>query len=385
MKNILILHRYPPKEVTGTNASYLEFLRQLSHEFRVYCLNYRDKDEGGNPEIDGVEFLKVPLSFNRGSNFDKAFKTYLWIFLVPFYVRKINKKYSLDLIYCDDSVPYYGFFTKLLNPSLKVVIRLGDLQSGYSWADRNLFIFRLTLVLETLMWKKVDGLIAISEPFRKFIIRQGIKEEKVKVVKESINLERIPAVNRVSQINDRRKIMFHGAVVRCKGLETLLEAWNIFHQKFPEAELVIAGGGSQIGPLKHLANKLKLTGIEFTGWYDNNDFPRLMKDVRMAVVMRSHNMANNFVVTTCLLENWAYKKPAIVPDLASFREVIHDGENGIYFKPGDSRDLADKMEFLYQHDEIYGKLAHNGWQTADKTFNHQKIATDMVKALKSYL
>lgn len=383
MQKILVLHRYPPYEVTGTNASYLEFLKKLASEFNVYCLSYKSSSKVQDPSINGVEFFKLPYKFNRSNNFDKTIKTYLWIVLVPFYIRKLNRKLHLDLIYCDDSVPYYGFLTKIINPKIKVVIRLGDLQTGYMWADRNLFIFRLALIIESLMWKKVDGLVAISESFKKFLVRQGINENKIKVVKESINLEK--NAQDISLVKDSGKIMFHGALVKCKGLETLLKAWKIFSEKHPNTKLIIAGGGPQEATLRHMANKLKLNNVDFKGWYDHQDLEILMREVQMAIVMRSPNMANNFVVTTCLLENWAYKKPVIVPNLASFREVVEENTNGLFFKPGDNKDLAEKMDHLYKNAETYDKLTQNGLETAEKIFSHRKIANDMVTALKSYL
>jgi glycosyltransferase involved in cell wall biosynthesis len=383
MKKILVLHRYPPRQVVGTNASFLEFLEELvRQDFEVFYLTYRE-NERFPKDIEGVKFVRLPFRFNRGNSFDKIFKTYLWMLLAPIYVRFLQNKHKLDLVYCDDSVPYYGYFAKLLSPRSKVVIRLGDLQSGYKWAEDNPEFFEKALKWETKMWKKLNGVITISEPFKDFIIKRGVKEDKINVVKESINLKNTDFSD--IHVPKTGKFMFHGSMAKCKGLETLLEAFKIFHNKYPETELIVAGGGEVEEEIQNYAQEIGIENTTFTGWYDHAKLARLMKDIQISIVMRSANMANDFVVTTCLLENWAYKKPVIVPNLAAFREVIEDEVNGVFFEPGNEKDLAKKMEKLYTDDGSYEKLVKNGLKTANEVFNQNKIAKDMVSALKSYL
>jgi glycosyltransferase involved in cell wall biosynthesis len=109
-----------------------------------------------------------------------------------------------------------------------------------------------------------------------------------------------------------------------------------------------------------------------------------MRDVQIGVITRSKNLANNFVVSAGMLEYWAYKKPVIVPDLEAFKEVIEDGSNGVFYKAENAEDLADKLESLYKSSESYNKMAMKGLRTANKLFNHKKIALDMVKSLESF-
>lgn len=390
MKKILVLHRYPPKQVIGTNASFIEFLKKLLQEgFKVYYLTYKEKDieqDGGLENIvenKNFKFVRLPFYFNRGDNFDKKLKTYLWLFLAPLYVRKLQNKHKLDLVYCDDSVPYYGFFSKLVSPKSKIIIRLGDLQSGYAWADENPTLFKLALKIEKFMWKKMDGIVAISDTFKQFLIRQEVDERKVRVVKESINLDQVNFSEVKVPITG--KIMFHGSLVKCKGLKTLLDAFKIFQQKYPKAKLVIAGGGEEESKLVKYVKEQGLGNIEFTGWYDHKTLEKVMKDVQISVVMRSGNIANNFVVTTCLLESWAYKKPVLVPRLSSFQEVIKDWENGVFFEPGNAEDLAEKMGELYKNEDRYKDMAVAGLKSAKETFNHKKIAEDMANVIKYFL
>ncbi len=383
MFKIAVLHRYPIAQVLGTNASFLEFIKELTNKGnKVLYVTYKDTHD--RPIIKNLEYVELPFYFNRGNNFDKVFKTYLWIFLAPIYVFILQIKNSLDLVYCDDSVPYYGFISKLISPWSKVVIRLGDLQSGYLFADSHPKIFRLAIILEKMMWRHVDGLVAISKPFKDYIVGRGIDENKISIVEESINLSKIEtAKNSIS--NQVFTLLFHGALLKCKGLEVLLKAKSILDKKFPgKFKLIIAGGGSQEDELKRLVKSLNLRDVFFTGWYDHKKLTDIMKDVDISIVMRSTNMANNFVVTTCLLENWAFLKPVIAPNLQSFKRVINSGVNGVLFEAGNPNDLAEKIYEVSNNDLRNQAMAQVGYKTALEKFDHKFIAHKMVSVLLKY-
>lgn len=382
-KKLAILHRYPPAQVVGTNASFVEFLKALSERgYTTFYLTYKGKGE--KPVIKNLTYVELPFYFNRGNNFDKILKTYLWILLAPFYVLYLQNKYNLDIVYCDDSVPYYGFLAKLLSPKSKVVIRLGDLQTGYSLADKHKNLFKLALSVEVFMWNKLDGLIAISDPFRKFIVNQGVNKKKVKVVEESINLDDTDGYKKI--LNRKNFVIsFHGSLVKCKGTEVLLRAFRNFSKTYENSKLIIAGSGGEDQFLKKLASDLNIKNVEFVGWFNHEKLKEIFGGVDVSVVMRSPNMANNFVVTTCLLESWKFKKPVIAPNLESFKGVIKDKFNGILFKVGDENDLKNKIMYLYKNKSVWKKLGDNGFNTAKKLFDYKMIGNKMVDSLESYL
>jgi glycosyltransferase involved in cell wall biosynthesis len=148
--------------------------------------------------------------------------------------------------------------------------------------------------------------------------------------------------------------------------------------------LIIAGGGEEEASLKTLTISLNLKNVEFTGWYDHRKLEEIMRVVDLSVVMRSPNMANNFVVTTCLLENWAFKKPVLAPNLEAFKNVI-DGTNGVLFNVGEPSDLAEKIYTLSQSKSKINQLKKNGYETAQRLFDHRYIAKKMANTLLKYI
>lgn len=380
---ILILHRYPPQQITGTNACFLLFLEEIAKNgYKIFYLTFKEKPRSASPPK--INLVNLPFYFYRGSRFDKTIKTYLWILIVPFYVFYFKKKYNIDIIYCDDSVPFYSFFCKLLNPRSKIIIRLGDLQTSYLLEDNHPILFKIIFKIELFMWSKMQGIIAISDSFKNFIIRSGLNPKTISVVEENVNLEKDQTLP--PKFHSPKKVVFgfHGTLEKCKGLKTLLRAFQKVNEQYPHTRLIIAGGGSEEKKLKSLMRKQSIKNVSFTGWYDHNSLKTVMNSFDIGVVMRNKNLANDFILTTCLLENWKYRKPVLVPDLQTFKLNIRDRKNGIFYKTGDENDLAKKMIFLIQNQRKWKGLGELGFQTAQKKFSHRKIARKMVKTLLSY-
>ena len=70
-----------------------------------------------------------------------------------------------------------------------------------------------------------------------------------------------------------------------------------------------------------------------------------------------------------------YEKPIIASNLESFREYIHDGENGFLMQPASIEDLSRIIKHIVlHHDEIYPAL-HNGMKKVKEEFNEENIAS----------
>lgn len=381
--SIAVLHRYPPSQVVGTNASFLNFLTNLINaKHQVFYLTFKDKKTKNQKLIKDLKYVYLPFKFSRGNNFDKKVKTWLWILLSPLYVKYMQIRFGVNMVYCDDSVPLYSFLIKTICHKLKVVIRLGDLQTAYLLADSHPHLFKLSQVFESWTWKKFDGIVAISVAFRDYIIKVGVSPKKVKVVEESINL-----LHKAGVVNNNGgdvQILFHGSLARCKGVKTLIIAFSIVQKRFQNLKLVIAGGGDDSRDLKNLVRSKGIKNVFFTGWYSHNELDSIMNNTDIGVVMRNSNLGNNFVVTTCLLENWKYQIPSLVPRLKSFEKVVINNKNGIFFNPEDEQDLALKITDLIRQKSTWKSLGREGLKTAKISFNHQLIARKMVMALESF-
>ena len=177
--------------------------------------------------------------------------------------------------------------------------------------------------------------------------------------------------------------MFHGSMATCKGLDTLLDAFKIVRSKSSKYKLIIAGAGEESKRIAKRVTSEQIKGVIFTGWYDHQKLEEIMKKTDISIVMRSGNFANNFIVTTCLLENWCYMKPVLVPNLASFKQNVKKSVSGIFFEPDNPSSLDKKMFYLADNPNIWSTLGKNGQKKANQKFNHKKIAIKLSKIISN--
>jgi len=65
-------------------------------------------------------------------------------------------------------------------------------------------------------------------------------------------------------------------------------------------------------------------------------------------------------MSNALLEAMALKKNCIVSNITQNEELIKDGFNGLTFEKGNENQLANKIEMLFNNQELnYGHVAYN--------------------------
>ena len=265
-KKIALLHRYPKDEIKPTNAAFPYLVKK------------------------GLDVLTFK-SFNRISNFRKHFKSILWIFWAPCLV--IGKKY--DVIYCDDSYPFYPALVKLVSPRSRVVIRLGDLHLMYYYKG---LVYKVMHFLERIAWLMVDEIIVISDAMADYI--QDEIGFRPKVVLDPVD----PKDFEGGTFYNSGDVMFHGVLTRNKNVDVLLEA----ARRLPQYDFTIIGDGPDSKRLQKIAPR----NVFFYGWAPFKDIKHHIGSCSIGVALRSDNPGNEYVVTSPFLQYGIIGKPCLV-------------------------------------------------------------------------
>ena len=318
----------------------------------------------------------------------------MWLILAPIATWNLAKRKKFELIYCDDSFPFYPSIIKfLVGGGCKVFMRLGDLQTGYFLADQGIIkniLFHIFHSIEVVTWKYIDRIIAISDPFKKYVGQRGVDPKKISVVKESINLDFFfPEESKLREEyeidKDATIIMFHGAIEKGKGVEVLLIAAEKLIATHSNIYFFIVGDGTVFNAIKAKVDGGPLKQrIILTGWVDLKKIPYFINGADIGIALRNDNMANHFVVTTALMQYWACEKPVLAPKLDSIKEIVVDGENGILFEGGNANDLAKKIECILKMKDQWTRMGKNGREVVRKNFEKEKIAKEMVEVLTQF-
>jgi glycosyltransferase involved in cell wall biosynthesis len=175
--------------------------------------------------------------------------------------------------------------------------------------------------------------IALSEFSRRKFIEGGLPAERI-VVKPNF-AERADGPTSNGCARERNGFLFAGRLAPEKGIETLAEAVRLL----PDVSLRVAGSGEEAKRLQDIP------GVALLGHVGPD---RLRSEMRQAVAL----VVPSICYENCprsIIEAYEAGLPVIASRTGALEEMVRDGENGLLFRVGDSRDLAEKMGWARGH------------------------------------
>jgi glycosyltransferase involved in cell wall biosynthesis len=135
------------------------------------------------------------------------------------------------------------------------------------------------------------------------------------------------------------RILFVGRVAGEKQIDVLLKAVSLLPPDL-DTKLEIVGGGDQLKNLQAMAEQLGIGDrTTFTGYVTEEE---LRKAYTRSTVFAMPSIAELQSIAT--MEALASGLPVVAANAMALPHLVHDGENGFLFAPGDARQLADRLE-----------------------------------------
>jgi glycosyltransferase involved in cell wall biosynthesis len=132
-----------------------------------------------------------------------------------------------------------------------------------------------------------------------------------------------------------------GRLAEDKGLRVLLSAWKKLPTQYP---LQIVGDGPDRFALEAQARELQLSGVNFRG--------QLPRAAAIEIVKGARCMITSSVsegLSMSLVESFACGTPVICSRVGGMTAIVDDQVTGLHFNPGDPQDLAEKVEWAWNH------------------------------------
>lgn len=135
------------------------------------------------------------------------------------------------------------------------------------------------------------------------------------------------------------RILFVGRVTGEKQIDVLLKAVTLLPASL-DVKLDIVGGGDQLKNLQAMAENLGIADrVTFLGYVSDEE---LRAAYTRATVFAMPSVAELQSIAT--MEAMASALPVVAADAMALPHLVHEGQNGHLFRPGDERDLAAKLE-----------------------------------------
>jgi len=247
-------------------------------------------------------------------------------------------------------------------------------------------------------------LYTIQNPMIKFIVNQSSKiivpnkyeeeifqnfgnELKIEIIKNGINLKTIKDV----KINFKDKnniqndfILFLGRFNKVKGIDTLIEAWNIINEKEICKKIKLVIMGVDFGFEKEMKYMINEKGL--------SDNIVIIKKPSREEVFAAYKECLFLVLPSrwelsplTPLEGFAFKKTVISTTAHGIPYTLTHDKNSILVEPEDYNQLSSEIENLLKNKDLRDNLAQNGFNLVHEECNSEKMAENVFKAYEKIL
>ncbi len=336
-------------------------LMKLGHNVTIMAKK-RIFSTAGRENLDGIDLVRLHAPFRWLEIFLRLLTTH----------RNIDAFYILGTPqFAVWAILFAKFFGK---PSTFVLTNVMEIfSSEKNWRNK--------------IFSMCTNYIAISTRLKKGLIEEGkISPEKITVLPQGISTKRFSPPDEKLRLQlrknldispDAKVLLFCARVVINKGVDTLQTVWKILHEKFPEAVLVVVGGGTTdlIEDLKKLSAKLG-NSIKVIGEVKEPENFYRLADV---YIFPSRYEG----LPTSLIEAMSCGLPAVVSDIGGCEDLIFDDVSGWRVDAEDAKGFAEKIEVLFNDDDLRKKFADNAAKFIHETCDYSTVIPKLANIISS--
>lgn len=370
MKILFICNEYPPNKHGGIGTftkDLAEVLATNGHEVTVWGC-YENQASEVCEVINGVKVIRIPYRKSKS-----RFNHLKFIIKLNFQLRIfLNKAPEFDIIECQE---WQG------------LLPLGLKHKGYVVRLHGASIFFDTLLnrpgnrmmhfFEKLTIKNAPNLVAVSKYCGDVTLNQIHSNQEFTTIYNCVDSEKIEnALSQESKNYQNKKIVFANSMLPKKGVFELADAFNLIANKFPEATLTYIGktGYEENGiNIKDLVlNRVKQEfkdRVFILGWLPSIE--DVFKHLATAEVCVYPSHMEGFGIAP--LEGMASKRPTIFMKNGPGPEVIEDNVSGLLADTKDPKDIAAKIEFVFENPEMAKEYSINAKQRIAMMFEKNTV------------
>lgn len=227
------------------------------------------------------------------------------------------------------------------------------------------------------LYKKVPFL-TVSASTKHDLIEWHIPAKHITVIHNGVT---IPDFRLNSRKEEKKTILFLGALAKDKGIEDALKSFSIIHALKPDWQFWIAGHGepTYMEELKGLVKQLHIDNVIFWGYVSEKK--------KFELLAKAHLLIN-----PSIREGWglvnieanAVGTPVAAYDVAGCRDSIRNNETGILVSFGKHDKLADAMIALLTDEKRYAYVREHALSWS-KQFTWEKAAGESLKLIDSLI
>lgn len=221
---------------------------------------------------------------------------------------------------------------------------------------------------------KADGILLITPSLRQlFIDDYGVSPEKAIVTNMVVDESRF---ENLPEVTPTKSIAYCGTISERKdGVDYLVKAFALVHEKYPDWELVMMGNFENKAVKERILALIKTNGItdkvKLTGLVSPEQMPMMLKQASILALARPMQKEKAFGFATKIGEYLMTERPVVLTDVGDTSYYLTHLESAILTKPNDEKDFAEKLIWTIEHAEEARAIGKQGRLVAEKQFNYK--------------
>ena len=255
-------------------------------------------------------------------------------------LAKYVKVNEIEIVHCNSfDAPELTVFCKLFSPEVKIVHTIHGLNQYKKLSKVRVFIRN----------RLCDSFIGISQAVVNDIRKYGASDKKISLIYNGVDENKY--INKISlkKKNEVRKIACVARIMpEIKGQDVLIAAAKKISQNYPEVCFEFAGGvaesekGNYEKLIKQVSSDELDDKVRFLGLI--SDIPQYLESVDICVIP---SREEGFGLS--MVEAMSMGIPCVASDIGGLAEIVNKEKIGTLFKCGDSKDLAEKLEYAIKN------------------------------------
>lgn len=393
--HILFLTHYFPPEVNAPASRTFEnacrWVRE-GHEVTVITCapnhpdgvlypGYRNRIRQWE-EVAGIRVLRVITYLSANAGFLKRTLNYLSYMvsatLLSCLVRKVD-------IVISTSPQFFCGMAGLWTASLKRrpwILEIRDL-----WPEsiiavgaiRNRPIISALESIETLLYRRADHIVSVTESFKEHIAARGIAPERISVLTNGADLSQYQPLGRENGIRSELDLegkfiaSYIGTHGMAHGLDTVLKAADLLREE-KNIIFLLVGGGAERERLLAKREEMGLENVLMLPQQPKERMPHVLAASDACLVLLKKRDLFKTVIPSKIFEAMAMERPIILGVEGESKGIIEEGNCGRCIEPENERDLAESVLQLSRDPGAGKQMGLNGGRFVRERFDRDVLA-----------
>ena len=315
--------------------------------------------------------------------------------------------FSIECFWKAATVPADFIFTGSGPPTQGVVVGLAKKVSGkkviYNLQDifpdslvtsgicgENSFLMKIGHAMENFTYRNADHIITITDDMKANIMKKGVPEDKISVVRNWIDTDKVKHISREDNLlfdelklpRDGFYVVDAGNLGKVQGVDVILKTASLMKNN-RDIKFVIFGNGSEEENLKKIVNDKHLDNVLMLPLQPIERASEVYSMADVSIISCTPGTGGSGMPS----KTWTIMA-AGVPIIASFdmpsemERTIEEAECGFCTRAGDENELTEKIIRVFGDSRLKKCLGQNARRYAEKNVSKAEAVEKYIKSIE---